>query len=273
MSSPALRSIGSTDVGLHWITRAGERELDTGMSFGLLRLAAGVRFSSDGEGERAFVLLSGAVELSWGSTRTEARRDSLFDERPTTLHVDERDTVEIAALGEAELAVVATANERRFAARLFEPASLLDEERRGENRVDDAAFRFVRTVFDERNRPEANLVLGEVVSLPGRWSSWPPHHHPQPELYHYRFDRPEGYGHGELGADVYRVAHGDTLKIVGGLDHAQVAAPGYAMWYLWAIRHLPQARYTTPEFTAEHRWTMTPGAAAWRPARAKGGAA
>jgi 5-deoxy-glucuronate isomerase len=265
----ALRSLGTPEPGLRWITRAGEHELDTGMNFGLLRLRAGERHASEGEGERALVLLSGAVELSWGGARAEARRDSLFEERPTTLHVDATATVEVVARSEAELALVTTANERNFAPRLFDSSSLLEEERRGEDRVDDAAFRLVRTVFDERNRPEANLVLGEVVNLPGRWSSWPPHHHPQPEIYHYRFDRPEGYGHGELGSDVYRIAHGDTLKIVGGVDHPHVAAPGYAMWYLWTIRHLPEARYTTPEFSAEHRWTMAPGAAAWRP---RGGA-
>ncbi len=48
----------------------------------------------------------------------------------------------------------------------------------------------------------------------------------------------------------------DTLKILEGRDHSQCAAPGYAMWYLWAIRHLPGKPYTVPEFTAEHRWMM-----------------
>jgi 5-deoxy-glucuronate isomerase len=249
-----------------WICRAGEAELDTGMDLGLVRLARGERLASDGGAERAFSLLGGAleVELDGGAAESVARR-SLFDERPVVVHVDAATPVAFAAREPAELVLVATANPRRFGPRLFTGETLLEEERRGEGRVDEAAFRLVRTVFDDRNRPESNLVLGEVVNLPGRWSSWPPHHHPQPELYHYRFDRPEGYGHGELGREVFRIGHGDTLKIVGGFDHAQVAAPGYAMWYLWAIRHLPGARYATPEFAPEHRWTMAPGAPAWRP--------
>ena len=268
MSSLPLRAQPEPAPGLRWIVRAGERELDTGMSFGLLRLAASERFASEpGGAERAFVLLSGEVELRFASERCAAARASLFDDHPVVLHVDRAEAVEIAATSDAELALVATDNERLFAPRRFDGASLADDERRGVGAVDEAALRFVRTVFDDRNRPESNLVVGEVVNLPGRWSSWPPHHHPHPELYHYRFDRPEGYGHGELGRDVHRVGHGDTLKIVGGLDHAQVAAPGYAMWYLWTIRHLPGERYTVPEFTAEHRWTMAPGAPAWRPGR------
>ena len=270
MTAPALLPPPPPTNGLRWITRAGESELDTGMSFGLLALAAGERFASEAGFERALLLLDGELELAWGDGGSAATRRSLFDERPIVLHVDGATPVSIAARSASELAWIETANERSFEPKLFDGDSMLEEERRGEGRVDDAAFRFVRTVFDDRNRPEANLVLGEVVNLPGRWSSWPPHHHPHPELYHYRFDRPEGYGHAELGDAVYRVGAGDTLKIVGAVDHAQVAAPGYAMWYLWAIRHLEGDRYTVPEFTEAHRWTMVPGAAAWRP---RGGAA
>ena len=72
--------------------------------------------------------------------------------------------------------------------------------------VGGACLRLVRTIFDRTNAdPNAELVLGEVITLPGRWSSYPPHHHPQPEIYHYRFTHPQGYGHAELGEDVLLV--------------------------------------------------------------------
>jgi 5-deoxy-glucuronate isomerase len=272
VNSPARIAMPAREgLGIRWITRAGEPELDTGMSFGLLALEAGERFEDRSDRERAIVLLSGDVRIRWEGGDLQVRRSSLFDERPAALHLPAASGVELVATSAAELAWIETANERPFSARLFDGDSMLEEERRGEGRVDDAAFRFVRTIFDDRNRPEANLVLGEVVNLPGRWSSWPPHHHPQPEIYHYRFDRPEGYGHGELGDEVLRIVHGDTVKITGERDHAQVAAPGSAMWYLWVIRHLPEARYTVPEFSAPHRWTMEPGARAWSPKDAKGG--
>jgi len=265
MSGARLAMPAAAPGAIRWITRAGEPELDTGMSFGLLALAAGGQFADASPEERAIVLLSGEVELQWPGERAIARRDSLFDERPVVLHVPSGSAITIVARSGAELAWIATANERPFAPMLFEPDALLESEWRGEGRVDEAALREVRTVFDDRNRPESNLVLGEVVNLPGRWSSWPPHHHPQPEIYHYRFDRPEGYGHAELGDELLRVGHGDTVKILDGRDHPQVAAPGATMWYLWFIRHLPGSRYTVPEFTAAHRWTMAPGASAWTP--------
>jgi 5-deoxy-glucuronate isomerase len=127
-------------------------------------------------------------------------------------------------------------------------------------------LRLVRTLFDHSNsHPDAELVLGEVVTLPGRWSSYPPHHHPQPEIYHYRFDRPEGFGHAELGETVLKVRHNDTVRILAGNDHAQCAAPGFAMYYSWVIRHLSGNPYTVPEFTEAYRWTMAPDAPYWRP--------
>mgnify|MGYP001791367995 CR=1 FL=1 len=58
---------------------------------------------------------------------------------------------------------------------------------------------------------------------------------------------------------------GDTVRILDAVDHPQCAAPGYGMWYAWAIRHLDGDRYGTPTFTEEHRWTMQSGADHWWP--------
>ena len=127
--------------------------------------------------------------------------------------------------------------------RVFRPGDVADE-RRGEGQVGGRCLRLVRTIFDARNSPpEVRLVLGEVVTLPGGWSSYPPHHHPQPEIYHYRFTHPQGFGHAEHGDDVFKVRQYDTIRIRAGNDHAQVAAPGYGMYYAWVIRHLPGKPY------------------------------
>ena len=67
--------------------------------------------------------------------------------------------------------------------------------------------RDVRTCFDLDNAPYSNMVLGEVVNLPGKWSSYPPHHHPQPECYFYRFDKPMGFGAGWGNGKIYETHH------------------------------------------------------------------
>ena len=131
--------------------------------------------------------------------------------------------------------------------------------------VQDACRRNVRLIFDYDNNPESNLVLGEVVNYPGRWSSYPPHHHDQPEIYYYRFTEPQGYGHAELGDSVFKVQQNDTMIIPPQLDHAQVSAPGYGMWYLWVIRHLEGNPYTGFEFTEDHAWTLDPANQGWEP--------
>jgi 5-deoxy-glucuronate isomerase len=139
-------------------------------------------------------------------------------------------------------------------------------EHRGEGQVAGRCLRFVRTIFDRSTSPDdAELVLGEVVTLPGGWSSYPPHHHRQPEIYHYRFTAPQGYGHAEVGEQVYKVGERDTVYIPPGLVHAQCAAPGYGMYYAWVIRHLPEDPYTVPDFIEEHAWTMEKDAPFWWP--------
>jgi len=256
-------------AGLTEVTRVGEPKDDTGIAFSVLRLAAGERHASRPKGETAFLLMDGRAHLSAAGREVTFARRSLFDESPSCLHVAAGTAVEIVAETACELTVYATANTKQFPARWYQPSDTANEQR-GKGQVGGACLRFVRTIFDRRNSPpEAELVLGEVITLPGRWSSYPPHHHPQPEIYHYRFTDPRGFGHAELGDTVLKVKHNDTVKIFDGYDHPQCAAPGYGMYYAWVIRHLPDKPYTVPEFTAEHAWTTERDARFWWPAEIK----
>jgi 5-deoxy-glucuronate isomerase len=220
--------------------------------------------------ERVFLLMHGRVRFTQGGLSAEASRASLFDEAPWALQVPAGAAVAIAARDDAEIALLQTANSRSFPARIHAPRTC-GSELRGAGTVAEAATRIVRTIFDDSDSPLSNLVLGEVVTLPGRWSSYPPHHHPQPEIYHYRFAPENGFGIAVVGREAFTVHTGDTILIRQGQVHPQAAAPGYAMWYLWSIRHLEANRYVTPEFEAEHAWTTRVGAPVWAPA-ATGGA-
>ncbi len=237
----------------------------TGMDFDLLRLAPEQQRKENPRKETAWLLLDGALRFSWGQGEhtVEAARHSLLKEEPVVLHVPANVPVTLEAISHCELAVLATENPRSFDPMFFDGSMLREHRDRG--KWGDAAWRIVRTIFDGRNRPEANLVLGEVLNLPGRWSSYPPHHHPQPEIYHYRFFHPSGYGHAELGDAVLKVRHRDTLLILDEHDHSQVAAPGYAMYYLWVIRHLPGNPYTVPVFHPDHRWLLESDGELWMP--------
>ena len=247
------------------ITRHDAPQESSGIGLAVLRLAAGQRHEGTVAGETAWLLMDGVLRGSIDRIAFDFARASLFDESASALHAPAGTRYSIEARTDAELTVYRCANTRTFDPRAFGPADVPNEHR-GAGQVHDRCLRFVRTIFDRRNSPDSvELVLGEVVTLPGGWSSYPPHHHAQPEIYHYRFSEPQGYGHAELGDEVVKVRQNDTIRIPAGHDHAQCAAPGYGMYYSWVIRHLPGNPYVVPEFTAEHTWTMSREARCWWP--------
>lgn len=247
------------EPGFTALVRAGE-EKNSLMTMGILKLAAHEHFEIKKGLETAVLLLKGSVLFSHNEGEHFAKRQCFFKETPIAVHFHAGESLKISAQQASELLVVQTENDKKFAFSFFDASNMAENEHRGRGLLDDTAYRMVRTIFDYRNRPQAHLVLGEVVTLPGRWSSYPPHHHEQPEIYHYRFSEDQGYGHAELGEQVFKIKNYDTIKIFNEEDHAQVAAPGYAMMYVWAIRHLPNKPYHMPTFTKEHDWTRQSGA-------------
>ncbi len=250
------------------VDRAGP-DADMLMDFGIVTLGSGASWESGPGLERAVLFMGGEARLEWGEPGAPAAatvsRRSLFDENPAVLHLDRRMTCRVTAGGRgAELSVTMTENAKTFPAKLYAPEECRSEER-GKGTMRETSTRIVRTVFDDSNAPDSNLVIGEVVGAPGKWSSYPPHHHPQPEIYHYRFLPGQGFGLTAIGDRAYILSDKDTILIRDTEDHPQVTAPGYAMWYLWVIRHLDADRYITPRFTEQHAWVAGPDADIWLP--------
>ena len=120
--------------------------------------------------------------------------------------------------------------------------------------------REIKTFFDYDNAPFSKMVLGEVLNFPGKWSSYPPHHHPQPEVYFYRFDHQHGFGAGFANGEIYRTGQ-NGLAVINHGFHSQCAAPGYAMCYAWGIRHLEGDPWLKTRIDdEEHAWLWKPDA-------------
>jgi 5-deoxy-glucuronate isomerase len=245
------------------------------MEFGVLKLLPGETWEQKSDDDEQCWLLSGGnASVSWRVTdgvqqTADISRPNLFDYAPWCLSVPKGSFVKISAGNKgAEFFYIATDNPRPFAPKLFTPEEC-QSEFRGAGTMRETSTRIVRTCFDDTNRSESNLVAGEVIGVPGKWSSYPPHHHPQPEIYHYRFLPAQGFGLTAIGDKAYIIRDKDTILIREGEVHPQVTAPGYAMWYLWVIRHIDGAHYgpatNTPVFVDEHKWVMGPQDKIWEP--------
>jgi len=232
--------------------------------FGILKMEKGNRESSSENRERAWLLIQGKVLFEWESHSFTAERYSCFDESPVVLHVPNDVEVKITALEVSELCVQKIDNEKSFASKLYDKDDVRSDIFGG-GTLNETSIRTVRTVFDGEIAPLSNMVIGEVINHPGKWSSYPPHDHPQPEIYHYRFFPEQGFGVSLLDDDAYTVKHGDTSLILPDKTHSQVAAPGYAMYYIWMIPHLPEDRWlpTTRYYREEHKWLLEKDVKIW----------
>ncbi|MEZ7173726.1 5-deoxy-glucuronate isomerase [Sporosarcina sp. OR05] len=207
--------------------------------------------------EQAILLLEGTIRLKWNGHIQEVSRKSVFEELPWCLHVPHSVKVQVSALEASEVLVQSTENMLDFDAKLYGPDEC-ESTTAGEGVWDGTAQRVIRRIFDYENASHSNLVIGEVISCPGRWSSYPPHHHDQPEVYYYRFDKPQGFGCAMIGSNAYRIEHNSYIEIPGNLDHPQATAPGYAMYFCWMIRNIENNPWTERIFEDEHKWLLEP---------------
>lgn len=262
-----IRPESSFAYGYNPITSMNEAVDDTRMDFGILRLAKNqVENLFDAEKEMAILLIQGEATLSWNAQEKTVNRGSCFDDNPWVLHIPRGVNVKIAGIAaDSEFSITKTVNQEVFREKLYTPAECQSEER-GKGTLKEASTRIVRTVFDYSNAPYSNLVVGEVIDFPGKWSSYPPHHHPQPEIYFYKFLPEQGYGFCELGEEVVKLRNNDTVKILNDATHPQTTAPGYAMYYIWVIRHIDGNPYKSPEypvFEPQHLWVTDKNAKIW----------
>lgn len=193
-------------------------------------------FKRNGE-ETAVLILSGKLEFAWENNRETVSRKDVFTEGPYALHVCTGKEVTVRALAESEFLVQCTKNETVFDSKLYRP----EDAPWGYSCVGkfgNVAKRRVNTIFDKDIAPWSNMVLGEVLNDRGNWSGYLPHRHPQPELYYFKFDRPEGFGASFVGDEVFKSVDNSFSAITPEALHPQSVAPGFQMYTCWMIRHL-----------------------------------
>src|SRR5215471_16648896 len=171
------------------------------ISLRLLRLEKGQKqlVSQPGE-ELAFVMLAGQVTIGTGEQKWErlGERASVFAGMPHTLYLPVgTERVEIEALAApCEVAVCGARANRKFPPAVIEPSSVEVEIRGGAN-----ATRQINHII-KPDFPADRLLVVEVYTPSGNWSSYPPHKHDVhdppgevdlDEIYFYKISQPEGF--------------------------------------------------------------------------------
>lgn len=210
--------------------------------FSVRRLIAGQYWQDHTNGaEAALVLLSGKAVVDWGhGPREIGGRKDVFSGYPYAVYLPSATPFEISAVTNCEFADCRTPSSARLAPRIITPADCREEIRGGGN--------CTRQIVDviRPDFPADKLLICEVYTPSGNWSSYPPHKHdvhnpPQEvdldETYYYRVSKPEGYAFQRLydaagtRDDTLTLTDGDLVLIKDGY-HPVVAAHGYDVYYL-----------------------------------------
>jgi Uncharacterized enzyme involved in inositol metabolism len=239
--------------GVKILSEIGGQNAEMQADISVIRLKSGqsVSYESD-KNEIAILLTEGKVRLVADGVDYVAERTDVFGDAPTCLHVSRRKRIAVIAVKDAEYIFVSTENERDFGVTLYKKEDITYTVS-SEGIWENVCVRDVNTVFDYSTAPYSNLVIGEVLARQGRWWSYIPHGHPQPELYYYKYAKKEAFGACFIGETAYTVKDGSYGCFAGGVTHAQVTAPCYPEYCCWIIRHLPgnpwqKTRIVAPDY-------------------------
>lgn len=203
--------------------------------------------------ECAILLINGEADFYLDSEKISMARSNIFEQRGKLLLLKAGQKIQIFTKKPSKFLFIITENSK-LDQNYFYDESNSREEFFGSNQWEQVARRKVRTFFDYYSNPKSNLVVGEVVTYQGKWSSYLPHYHPQPEMYFFQFERDSAFGLSVNGDQAYIVKNDDVNAIQGGLVHPVSAAPGYPLYYCWIIRHLENNPWIDRIEAHEHLW-------------------
>jgi len=259
-------------VGL--LLRAGEWDCVTPQSAGWRYLSfrierlAGPSERATADQEVAIVLLQGACAVEVDGRRFElGPRAGVFEQLPWTMYLP-RDTP-YRIDGDAEIAIASCPCEARREPVLQRPDEVGVEVRGAGN-----ATRQINNTI-QPGFPAERILVCEVLTPGGNWSSYPPHKHDEDrfpdevvleEIYYYRTRAPEAFGLQRLYSppreldETWTVRDRDLVLVPYGY-HAFSAAPGYDFYYLNALAgdHHSMANSDDPGLAwIRDTWAETP---------------
>ena len=229
-----------------YLLKAGEWEDVTPQSADWRYLSFAVRKGSlsraSDDAEVVVVPLTGACRIEAdGQTWELGGRDSVFGGLPWAMYIPRDTSLEVET--EGEVAICSARCERRRDPVLVRPDDV-EIEVRGAGNATRQINHIVKPDF-----PAERILVVEVFTPAGNWSSYPPHKHDEDnppgevvleEVYYYRTERPEAFAVQRLyspshNVDVTATVRHDDLMLVPFGYHTTCAAHGYNLYYLNAL--------------------------------------
>jgi 5-deoxy-glucuronate isomerase len=220
-----------------------------------------------GDREVCIVVVEGTVDVrsSHGDFRAVGTRPDPFSGRPDAVYLPPGADFTVTGRGEVGLCFApARADSPTPVARLL-PGDEIEPETRGHGALE----RTIHPIL-MGDREAASLLVCEVITPAGHWSSYPPHKHDRDappdetfleETYYHRISPARGFGLQRVYSDDRTldeaIAFGDRdCVLVPRGYHTVSAPPGYEVYYLnvmagpvraWSVANDP-----------DHAWTLDP---------------
>ena len=199
------------------------------------------KLATDGR-EVCVVVLSGKARVTAGGfdSGVIGERASVFDGLPWSVYLPPGSAAAIEAASDCELAIGSAPASGGLKPRVIKPADVGTL-----TRGSGTNARFIRNVLPEDAEAESLLVV-EVITPGGHWSSYPPHKHDRDalpdesyleETYYHRLKPPQGFAFQRIYTDdrsldeTLTVGDGDVVLVPRGY-HPVGAPHGYDLYYL-----------------------------------------
>jgi 5-deoxy-glucuronate isomerase len=191
--------------------------------------------------ELCIVVLSGRISVAVNTVSfgVVGERSSPFEGKPFAVYVPAGAQARMRGETSGELALCSAPGEGRLEPRLIRPEDIKEEVRGSGTNT-----RYVRNVLPE-TEPAEKLLVVEVLTPGGHWSSYPPHKHDcaqggetqLEETYYHRFSRPGGFAVQRVYTDdrtldeTITVEDRDVVLVPRGY-HPVGAPHGFDLYYL-----------------------------------------
>ena len=236
------------------------------VGFKVVKLNAGQTYEGGEWGREAcLVIVTGTAEIEAAGEKFEAvggRATPFEDRAPGAVYVPAGIEYSVKAAGPVELAICTARGTGAGAPRRIDDADMSREVRGSGTNT-----RYVRNILPE-SQPAEGLLVVEVITPGGHWSSYPPHKHDTAtageetlleETYYHRLQPPQGFAFQRVYTDdrsidqAVAVEDGDVVMVPRGY-HPVGAPHGYDLYYLNVMAG-PRRRWIFRNDPA-HDWIM-----------------